>query len=86
MLGCVNCVKTDRAERAGASGTWSLLLLLRLKTISFVYFEPRSQPTVFGEVSGIEQGIKSPVLRSASLRRVIVQAVCGEALCCCALN
>lgn len=57
MLGFVNCVQTDRAEHADASGAG--LLLLWLKTITFVYFEPLSQLTLFGEVCGIEQGIKN---------------------------
>lgn len=67
-LGSVNCLKMDRAECAGASG--SRQLLLWLKTITSVYLEPLLQPTLFGEVCGIEQGIKSPGPRgSAALRQ-----------------
>lgn len=42
-------------QSADASGSWLLLL----KRITFVYIDSLSQPPVFGEVWGIERGIKS---------------------------
>ena len=46
-------VRTPRGPAAAAAAAAA-------ENKRFCLFEPRSQPTVFGEVSGIEQGDKEP--------------------------